>query len=117
MSLIAKRISNDQVFSSRSSLADILEALKSEPGQWMEFEVSNGAIATQIKRHKGFDARTRKVKDIVTMPDGSKQEVDTGTVRLQAVYVGPEYQASFIPRVRKAKKGATATPAVAEPQN
>lgn len=100
MALVAKRVSEQEVFNSRSSLGDILEALKSEPGQWLEFEVSNGAVGTAIKRHKGFDARTRKVVDA----DG----VPTGVVRLQACYVGPDFQATFIPRVRKAKANTEA---------
>jgi len=88
-----KRIDPEEVFNGRGSLAGLLEKLAAEPGQWIQFDdISNGGIATQIKKHKGFDARVKQIKG--TVP---------ARFTLQACYVGPDFVAEIIPRVRKPK--------------
>jgi len=64
----------------------------------MKFTVKNASVATQVKRNRGYDARTYRDKD----KDGNK--LDTFT--LQAVYKGPDFQAEFIPKMRKTKGSA-----------
>lgn len=96
-----KNIEPEEVFSGRGSLAGMLEKLAAEPGQWKEFEnQTNAGIATQIKKHKGYDARVKCVQ---------KQVVENGKIivparyTLQACYVGPHFVAEIIPRLRKPK--------------
>ena len=96
-----KRIEPEQVLSGRGSLAGMLEKLAAEPGQWREYDnISNPSLATQIKKHKGFDARIKCVQ---------KQVVEQGQITtparyvLQACYVGPQFVAEILPRVRKPK--------------
>ena len=98
-------ISEEEVSKGRSSIAAILEILaahapyKDDNGkivyQWMKFTVKNASVATQIKRNRGYDARTFRDKD----KDGNLM----ATFTLQACYKGPDFQAEFIPRLRKTK--------------
>lgn len=95
-----KRIEPEQVINGRGSLAGLLEKLAAEPGQWMEFEnITNPGIATQIKKHKGFDSRIKCVQK-AAMENGKQV---AARYKLQACYIGPEFQAEIAPRMRKPK--------------
>lgn len=96
-----KRIEPEQVFNGRGSLAGLLEKLAAEPGQWMEFEgYSNAGIATQIKKHKGYDARIKCVQKQVSE---NGKIITPALYTLQACYRGPDFVAEIIPRLRKPK--------------
>lgn len=97
----AQRVDATEIAAGRSSLTEILSLLSSEPGQWMKFEASNASIATQIKKNKGYDARTELRTKAVPATDTTPAV--PATYNLFACYVGPDFQATFIPRVRKAK--------------
>lgn len=94
-----KRIDPEQVITGRSSITKVLEDLANEPGQWKEYPVGNSSVATQIKRNKGFDARTKKIREHADKDGNIVKE----HLVLQACYVGPDFSAEIIPRMRKPK--------------
>lgn len=106
----AQRVDATEVSAGRSSLTELLALLAAEPGQWMRFEASNASIATQIKRNKGYDARTEVRTKAVAATETTAAV--PATYWLFAVYVGPDFVASFIPRVRKPKAEAAASQTV-----
>lgn len=91
-----ERVADDKLPSSKTSLSRILELLAQEPGQSMRFKVANASMATQVKRNRGYEARTTKLDP----PD------PTGKFKfwMYAVYKGPDYQAEIRPRERKEKE-------------
>ena len=97
-----ERIEPEQVFSGRGSLAGMLDKLAAEPGQWFKFIVTNSSIATQIKKHKGYDTRIRCIQK--ELRDDAGRIIASPQFELQACYVGPDFIAEIQPRIRKPRR-------------